>query len=74
MGVLFAGGARALLLRTQNYRNMIQTSYVPLEKPYHIIENNGDIGIKIGTLIVTREKYTAEPSFVLLCSWRPASF
>jgi len=53
---------------------MIQTSYVPLEKPYHIIENNGDIGIKIGTLIVTREKYTAEPSFVLLCSWRPASF
>lgn len=35
---------------------MIQTSYVPLEKPYHIIEYNGDLGIQIGTLIVTREK------------------
>ncbi len=35
---------------------MIQTSYVPLEKPYHIIEHNGNLGIQIGTLLVTREK------------------
>lgn len=35
---------------------MIQTSYVPLEKPYQIVEYNGNLGIQIGTLIVTREK------------------
>ena len=35
---------------------MIQTSYVPLEKPYQIIEYNGRLGIQIGTLVVTKEK------------------
>lgn len=34
---------------------MIQTSYVPLEHPYQIIEYNGTMGIQIGTLIVTRD-------------------
>lgn len=37
---------------------MIQTSYVPLDKPYQIIEYNGRLGIQIGTLIVTKEKRT----------------
>lgn len=32
---------------------MIQTSYVPLEHPYQIIEYQGVLGIQIGTLIVT---------------------
>ena len=35
---------------------MIQTSYATLDKPYHIIEYNGELGIQIGTLIVTKEK------------------
>jgi hypothetical protein len=34
---------------------MIQTSYVPLEHPYQIIEYNGKLGIQIGTLIVTKD-------------------
>ena len=34
---------------------MIQTSYVPLEHPYQIIEYRGTMGIQIGTLIVTRD-------------------
>lgn len=34
---------------------MIQTSYVPLEHPYQIIEYNGMLGIQIGTLIVTKD-------------------
>ncbi len=32
---------------------MLQTSYVPLEHPYKIIEYQGIMGIQIGTLIVT---------------------
>lgn len=35
---------------------MIQTSYVPLEHPYQIIEYQGVLGIQIGTLIVTLDK------------------
>lgn len=35
---------------------MIQTSYVPLEHPYRVIEYNGTLGIQIGTLIVTVDK------------------
>lgn len=35
---------------------MIQTSYVPLEHPFQIIEYNGTLGIQIGTLIVTVDK------------------
>lgn len=35
---------------------MLQTSYVPLEHPYQIIEYNGTLGIQIGTLIVTVDK------------------
>ena len=34
---------------------MIQTSYVPLEHPYRVIEYNGTLGIQIGTLIVTKD-------------------
>ena len=26
---------------------MIQTSYVPLEKPYQIVEYNGNLGIQV---------------------------
>lgn len=33
----------------------MNTSYVPLEHPYRIIEYNGTLGIQIGTLIVTKE-------------------
>lgn len=32
---------------------MIQTHYVPLERPYRIIYTGGKIGLQIGTLIVT---------------------
>ena len=35
---------------------MIQTSYVPLEHPYQIVEYQGTLGIQIGTLIVTVDK------------------
>lgn len=35
---------------------MIQTSYVPLEHPFQIIEYKGVLGIQIGTLIVTVDK------------------
>lgn len=35
---------------------MLQTSYVPLEHPYKIIEYQGIMGIQIGTLIVTKDK------------------
>lgn len=34
---------------------MIQTSYVPLEHPYQIVEYNGTLGMQIGTLIVTKD-------------------
>lgn len=34
---------------------MINTSYVPLEQPFRVIEYNGTLGIQIGTLIVTKE-------------------
>ena len=35
---------------------MIQTSYVPLEHPYQIVEYQGTLGIQIGTLLVTVDK------------------
>lgn len=34
---------------------MIQTHYVPLERPYRIIYTGGNLGLQIGTLIVIRE-------------------
>lgn len=37
---------------------MIHTSYVPLERPYRIIEYNTTLGIQIGTLVVTKELET----------------
>ena len=44
---------------------MIQTSYVPLEHPYRIIEYNGTLGIQIGTLIVTKDMSDRETGYAI---------
>lgn len=36
--------------------NIVSTTYVPLQPPYQIIKYSGDIGMQIGTLIVTIQK------------------
>lgn len=44
---------------------MIQTSYVPLEHPYRIIEYHGTMGIQIGTLIVTVDKSDRKKGYAI---------
>lgn len=44
---------------------MINTSYVPLEHPYRIIEYNGTIGIQIGVLVVTKETESKDGRFAI---------
>ena len=44
---------------------MIDSSYVPLEHPYKIIEYQGTIGIQIGTLIVVRDKSSEDGEYAI---------
>jgi len=51
--------------KKQETKGMIQTSYVPLEHPYRIIEYNGTLGIQIGTLIVTKDMSDRENGYAI---------